>query len=68
MTDILAGFFRQMGVNMTLKRRKLIFIATFIIIAAVAVVLCVGYFAQSSVNEFDGTLVDSNAAFWGILC
>lgn len=52
---------------MTLKRKKVIFITTFIIIAAVVLVLCVGYFTQSPVNEFDGTLVYSNAFFRGIL-
>jgi len=53
---------------MTLKKKRLIFITTFIIIAAVAIVLCVGYFSKSPVYEFDGTLVDSNSIIRSILC
>lgn len=41
------------------KRRRFIFIATFIIIAAVAIALWVGFLRQSPVEEFDGTLVQT---------
>lgn len=45
---------------MTIKRKKIIFITSFIIIAAFAIVLYVGFFAVGSPDEFDGTLVKTN--------
>lgn len=45
---------------MILKRKKLILITTFIIVTALAIVLCVGYFTKNMENEFDGTLVDNS--------
>lgn len=44
---------------MLVKRRRFIFIATFIIIAAVAIALCVGFLRQSPVEQYDGTLVQT---------
>ena len=52
---------------MTVKRKKLFFIATFIIIAAVAIVLCVGLFTQRQKSEFDGTLIEINIEFVDII-
>lgn len=43
---------------MLIKRKKVVFIAMFFVIAAVAIVLCVGYFADSEKTEYDGTLVE----------
>ncbi|MBH1940310.1 hypothetical protein I5677_05295 [Mobilitalea sibirica] len=43
-----------------INKKRLLLIATFLIIAAVAVVLCVSYFTGRSPNEFDGTLVNAN--------
>jgi hypothetical protein len=56
-----------MGAFMTLKKKRLILITALIIIAAVIIVLCVNYFTQGQVNEFDGTLVDTNYAFLNYL-
>jgi hypothetical protein len=39
------------------NKKKAFMITTFIIIAAVAIVICAGYFIKRSEYEFDGTLV-----------
>jgi len=39
------------------RKRRIFVIATFLIIAAIAVVLCVGFFADEKKKEIDGTLV-----------
>jgi CHASE2 domain-containing sensor protein len=57
--EFYACFSRQIGVIMTFKRKKLIIIATFIVIAAVTIVICVGIFTRGQVSEYDGTLVRS---------
>ncbi len=44
---------------MTYKRKKMIIITAFIIIAAITVVICVGYFNRGEANKFDGILVHS---------
>lgn len=44
------------AIDMTIKKRYF-WIAAFIIIAAVAIVFCVGRFNQGQATEFDGTLV-----------
>lgn len=44
---------------MTIKK-KVFWIAILIIIAAVAIVLCVSYFTGKNPTEFDGTLVKLN--------
>ncbi|NLO10286.1 MAG: hypothetical protein GX129_10540 [Clostridiales bacterium] len=41
---------------MIVKKRKIFIIATFLVIAAIAVVLCVGYFTEDKKTEFDGVL------------
>lgn len=43
-------------------RKKVFWIAILIIIAAIVVVLCVGYFNRQP-SDFDGTLVDFNSRF-----
>lgn len=43
---------------MVIRKRKLFFITTFIIIAAIAVVLFVGYFTGDKKIDYDGTLVE----------
>lgn len=42
-----------------MTRKKIVIITTFIIIAAVAIVLCVSLFTGKQPDEFDGTLVNS---------
>lgn len=44
---------------MVVKKRKLFFITTFLIVAAIAVVLFVGYFKGDKDNSYDGTLVEA---------
>jgi archaellum component FlaG (FlaF/FlaG flagellin family) len=46
---------------MSVKSKRLLFIATFLIVAAVAIVLCVTYLAGGSVDDFEGTLVQNRA-------
>lgn len=41
-----------------IKKRRIIFLATFLIIAAIAVVLCVGFLTEEKKRDIDGTLVD----------
>jgi hypothetical protein len=41
---------------MIVKKRKVFIIATFLLIMAIAVVLCVGYFTEDKKTEFDGVL------------
>jgi|LSQX01.2.fsa_nt_gb uncharacterized protein YpmB len=41
---------------MIVKKRKIFIIATFIIITAIIVVLCVGYLTDEKKTEYDGTL------------
>lgn len=41
---------------MIVKGRKIFIIATFIIVTAIVVVLCVGYFAEDKKTEYDGVL------------
>jgi hypothetical protein len=41
-----------------MKIKRFLVVATFLIIAAVAVVLCVGFFTDEKTKEMDGTLVD----------
>ncbi len=41
---------------MIVKGKKIIIIVTFIIITAIAVVLCVGYFTEDKKTEYDGVL------------
>jgi hypothetical protein len=42
---------------MLVRKKKTFIIATFLIVAAIAIVLCVGYFTEDKKNEYDGTLV-----------
>lgn len=41
-----------------IKKRKIIVVATLLIIAAVAVVLCVGFLTGEKKRDIDGTLVN----------
>lgn len=52
---------------MTVKKKKIFLITTFIIITAVVIVLCVGYFTKNPISEYDGTLVESSMMRWGML-
>ena len=52
---------------MTVKKKKLFLITTFIVITAVVIVLCVGYLIKSPISEYDGTLVKSSMMRWGML-
>ena len=45
------------GVRMTIRKKRVIFITAFLIIAAVAITLCVNYFTGNPADEFEGTLV-----------
>ncbi|MDD3173306.1 MAG: hypothetical protein PHF63_06550 [Herbinix sp.] len=47
---------------MTVKK-KVFWITTLIIITAIVIVLCVGYFIDGQPSEFDGTLVKFNLEF-----
>ena len=42
---------------MSVKSKRLLLIATFLIVAAVAIVLCVTYFTGGAAKDFEGTLV-----------
>jgi hypothetical protein len=46
------------GDIMIIRRKKILFITTFLIVTAIAVVLCVGYFTEDKKTEYDGTLVE----------
>lgn len=37
-------------------KKRILLIATFLIITAIAVVLCIGYFTEEKKNEYDGIL------------
>lgn len=41
---------------MLIKKRRLLIITTFLIVTAIAVVLCVGYFTEDKKTEYNGTL------------
>lgn len=41
-----------------IRKRRIFFVATFLIIAAIAVVLCVGFLTDEKKRDIDGTLVD----------
>lgn len=43
---------------MVIKKRRFFFVATFLIIAAITLVLFVGYFTREKTTEYDGTLVE----------
>ena len=43
-----------------IKRKKILLITTFIIIATLVIVLCVGLFNKGKNNKFEGTLVETN--------
>lgn len=43
--------------NRSIRRKRYFLITTFLIIAIVAILLCMSYFTKSKVNEYDGTLV-----------
>ncbi|NLK27161.1 MAG: hypothetical protein GX306_02270 [Clostridiales bacterium] len=47
--------------NTAVRKKHYLLITTCIILAVVAIVLCVSYFTQERVDEFDGTLVHSIA-------
>ena len=51
---------------MTVKK-KFFWIAAFIVISAVIIVLCVSYFTGGQASVFDGTLVDLNFEFPSLL-
>lgn len=38
------------------KKRRIFLIATFLIVTAIAIVLCVGYFTEDKKTEYNGTL------------
>ncbi|MDD4112276.1 MAG: hypothetical protein PHC56_04490 [Herbinix sp.] len=42
---------------MIVNGRKIFIIGTFIIVMAIVVVLCVGYFTEDKKTEYDGVLV-----------
>lgn len=52
---------------MTFNFKKICLIAMFLIIAAIAVVICVNLFTGNEVREFDGTLVKSVVPNWSYL-
>ncbi|NLK99150.1 MAG: hypothetical protein GX271_00615 [Clostridiales bacterium] len=41
---------------MIVKRRRIFIVATFLVVAAIAVVLCVGYFTEEKKTDYDGIL------------
>ncbi|HCA70183.1 MAG TPA: hypothetical protein DEP17_07250 [Lachnospiraceae bacterium] len=43
--------------NGWIRKKRYFLITTFVIIAVVAIILCVGYYTKNKVNEYDGTLV-----------
>jgi hypothetical protein len=45
------------GVIVMTVKRKVLWIAGLIIVAAIIIVLCVGYFATGKSSSYDGTLV-----------
>lgn len=48
--------FIQIGVRHMIIKKRILLIATFLIITAIAVVLCIGYFTEEKKNEYDGIL------------
>ena len=48
---------------MVIKRKKIIILTTILIVTAIAVVLCVGYFSADKKIEYDGILVDVGTAY-----
>lgn len=45
---------------MLFKKRRIFIIATFLIITAIAVALCVGYLTEDKKSEYEGTLVEAH--------
>lgn len=43
---------------MIIRKKRIFLIATFLIVTAIVVVLCVGYFTDNGKTEYDGTLVE----------
>ena len=52
---------------MIMRRKKIIWVTALIIIAAIAIVLCVGFLGSHS-DEFDGTLVRENMIISHLMC
>ena len=48
------------------KRRRVLLVATFLIVTAVAIVLLVTLFTGGKADDFDGTLVRTAMPMWGI--
>lgn len=44
---------------MAVKKRRIFIIATFLIITAITVAICVGLLKEEEKNEYDGILVES---------
>ena len=56
----------NIGRDINMEKKKAILIATFIVIAAVAIVLCFGYFTGKT-DEYDGILVRDSISLFNIL-
>jgi flagellar basal body-associated protein FliL len=57
----------NIGRDINMEKKKAILIATFIVIAAVAIVLCFGYFTGKPADEYDGILVRDSISLFNIL-
>ncbi|HKL99898.1 MAG TPA: hypothetical protein VJZ06_08325 [Mobilitalea sp.] len=49
---------------MTIRRKRILIIAALLIIAAIAIVLCVNYFTGEATDTFEGTLVQACDREW----
>ncbi len=48
---------------MIFRKKRIFLIATFLIVTAIAVVLCVGYFTKEKKTDYDGTLVEAGMEY-----
>lgn len=47
---------------MSVRAKRVMLIAAFLVIAAIAIALCVNYFTGAKIEDYEGTLVQSIAS------
>jgi hypothetical protein len=64
MPGVFLTFYRR---DIMSTKKKVFWITTFIIITAVAIVICINFLIGGQAEEFNGTLVNANSMFQNLL-